>query len=157
MTSFHPNLRTKIKSPRPSTTNSPKLSLKSLCRIASTVFQVFIHHSEISKFPQWWKLPTKSHDFMPLLENSLKSPQMLKLSLMSLKAQMLIKCTIIQLIISQNNRLLSLIIEKLKLIKLLFKYNQNHLQTVAFSIQQMIYLKPVFHVKINASKLSSVM
>ena len=84
---------------------------------------------------------------MPLLENSLKSPQMLKLSLISLKAQMLIKCTIIQLIISQNNRLLSLIIEKLKLIKLLFKYNQNHLQTVAFSIQQMIYLKPVFHVK----------
>ena len=157
MTSFHPNLRTKIKSPRPSTTNSPKLSLKSLCRIASTVFQVFIHQSEISKFPQWWKLPTKSHDFMPLLENSLKFPQMLKLSLISLKAQMLIKCTIIQLIISQNNRLLSLIIEKLKLIKLLFKYNQNHLQTVAFSIQQMIYLKPVFHVKINASKLSSVM
>ena len=136
MTSFHPNLRTKIKSPRPSTTNSPKLSLKKLMQNCFNRFRIFIHHSEISKFPLWWKLPTKSHDFMPLLENSLKSLQMLKPSLIFLKAQMLIKSTTIQFIISQNNRLLSLhiyvYIEKLKLIKLIFKFNQIRLLNCCF-------------------------
>ena len=103
---FHPNLKTKIMSPEPPLTDLPKLSLKKLMQNCSTMFE-FLSTNQKSPNSHYDEIPTKSHDFMPLLENSLKSLQMLKPSLMLQKAQMLIKSTIIQSICT-NQRLLSL-------------------------------------------------
>ena len=68
-------------SPPPPLTDPPKLSLKKLCRITylcSSFYPPIRNHL----IPTYDEIPTKPRDFVPLLENSLKSLQMLKPSLM---------------------------------------------------------------------------